>query len=150
MRVWSLHPQYLDRQGLTSAWREALLAQAVLAGRTRGYTRHPQLERFRETPDPMGAVGAVLTGLHAEAAARGYRFDMTRVERPDPEGIWTGSIPVAVGQLALEWQHLLAKLDLRSPELARRWRDVVPTRARAHPVFRPVPGPVAPWERARG
>ena len=48
MRLWSVHPLHLDRQGLTACWREALLAQAVLAGRTRGYRAHPQLERFRE------------------------------------------------------------------------------------------------------
>jgi len=47
VRIWSLHPKYLDRQGLTACWREALLAQAVLNGATRGYTRHPQLVRFR-------------------------------------------------------------------------------------------------------
>ena len=58
VRIWSLHPDHLDRQGLTACWRETLLAQAVLAGRTRGYTRHPQLARFQELPDPLGAVGA--------------------------------------------------------------------------------------------
>ncbi|MGP9584395.1 pyrimidine dimer DNA glycosylase/endonuclease V, partial [Micrococcaceae sp. AOP34-BR2-30] len=30
MRLWSLHPEVLDRQGLIAGWREALLAQAVL------------------------------------------------------------------------------------------------------------------------
>lgn len=43
MRLWSLHPQYLDAKGLVALWREGLLAQAVLAGQTRGYKRHPQL-----------------------------------------------------------------------------------------------------------
>jgi hypothetical protein len=43
MRLWSLHPQYLDPQGLVALWREALLAQAVLRGKTRGYKHHPQL-----------------------------------------------------------------------------------------------------------
>jgi len=26
MRLWSVHPRHLDRQGLTACWREALLA----------------------------------------------------------------------------------------------------------------------------
>ena len=47
MRLWSLHPCLLDRQALVAGWREALLAQKVLEGLTRGYTRHPQLERLR-------------------------------------------------------------------------------------------------------
>ena len=37
MRLWSLHPSYLDARGLVALWREGLLAQAVLKGRTRGY-----------------------------------------------------------------------------------------------------------------
>ncbi|WP_343214776.1 pyrimidine dimer DNA glycosylase/endonuclease V, partial [Dokdonella sp.] len=40
MRLWSLHPRYLDPQGLVALWREALLAKAVLRGETRGYTQH--------------------------------------------------------------------------------------------------------------
>lgn len=67
VRIWSLHPKYLDRQGLTACWRETLLAQAVLAGRTRGYRSHPQLERFREHPDPISAVGWYLHGIADEA-----------------------------------------------------------------------------------
>jgi len=30
MRLWTIHPKYLDRQGLLALWREALLAQKVL------------------------------------------------------------------------------------------------------------------------
>ncbi|MGH9810894.1 MAG: pyrimidine dimer DNA glycosylase/endonuclease V, partial [Terriglobia bacterium] len=29
MRIWTLHPKYLDPQGLVALWREALLARAV-------------------------------------------------------------------------------------------------------------------------
>ncbi len=36
MRLWSLHPRYLDAKGLVALWREALLAQAVLKGQTKG------------------------------------------------------------------------------------------------------------------
>ncbi len=143
MRLWSLHPRFLDRQGLTACWRESLLAQAVLAGATRGYTRHPQLERFREHPNALELVGAYLVGVAKEAAARGYRFDTSRIRvRSDA----VTRLEVTDGQLALEWQHLLAKLERRSPELAERWRDAEPA---PHPLFRVVPGPVAAWERAR-
>ncbi|OAD21125.1 DNA-(apurinic or apyrimidinic site) lyase / pyrimidine dimer DNA glycosylase, partial [Candidatus Thiomargarita nelsonii] len=37
MRLWSLHPKYLDPKGLVALWRETLLAQKVLLGETRGY-----------------------------------------------------------------------------------------------------------------
>src|SRR5665213_874155 len=56
MRLWTLHPRYLDAQGLVAAWREALLAQKVLEGATRGYTRHPQLIRFQSHPKPLEAI----------------------------------------------------------------------------------------------
>jgi len=48
VRLWSVHLRYLDTVGLTACWRHVVLpAQKVLTGTTRGYTRHPQLERFR-------------------------------------------------------------------------------------------------------
>lgn len=37
MRIWSLHPSYLDAKGLVALWRETLLAQKVLLGATVGY-----------------------------------------------------------------------------------------------------------------
>jgi hypothetical protein len=142
MRIWSLHPEHLDRAALVACWRETLLAQAVLAGRTRGYLRHPQLERFREQPDPLAAVGAYLVGIAAEADARGYRFDRSRILSPAAPA---ASIAVTDGQLALEWAHLGAKLRARSPADAERWRIAEPT---PHPLFHIVPGDVATWERA--
>ncbi|MCH1881726.1 pyrimidine dimer DNA glycosylase/endonuclease V [Agrococcus sp. ARC_14] len=142
MRLWSLHPGLLDRQGLTACWREALLAQAVLAGRTRGYTRHPQLERFRAQPDPLAAIGAYLEVVATAAEARGYRFDRGRIERTRLDGSEpVRRIPVSDGQLALELEHLRAKLAVRSPS-ARLPRDPEP-----HPLFIVAPGPVADWER---
>lgn len=142
MRLWSLHPGLLDRQGLTACWREALLAQAVLAGRTRGYTRHPQLERFREHADPLAAVGAYLDAVAAAAHGRGYRFDRARIDRdrlPGAEPV--PRIPVSDTQLAFELEHLRAKLAVRSPE-AHLPREPVP-----HPLFIVERGPLATWER---
>lgn len=145
MRIWSLHPDQLDRQGLTACWRETLLAQAVLAGRTRGYTNHPQLARFRQCPDPLGAVGAYLTAVADDADRRGYSFDRGRIYRVDPAALLT----VTEGQVAYEWAHLLAKLDARSPEVAAAVRDrqAAGTAPAVHPMMRVVPGPVADWER---
>lgn len=143
MRIWSVHPRHLDRAALVACWRETLLAQAVLAGRTRGYQNHPQLERFREQAEPLETVGIYLSGIADEADARGYRFDRTRVLSP---GAVTTQVDVTDGQLALEWAHLGAKLDVRSPADAERWRTELPT---PHPLFRVVPGGIASWERAR-
>jgi len=141
MRLWTLHPSLLDRQGLTAAWREGLLAQAVLLGRTRGYTRHPQLDRFRAHVHPEGAIAAYLAALAADAGRRGYRFDVTRiVEQSDDEP----AIPVTTGQIAFEWEHLLRKLEVRSPAVRA---EVVGAGPLVHPLFVAVAGDVEPWER---
>lgn len=139
-----MHPRYLDRQALVACWREALLAQAVLAGATKGYRNHPQLVRFRAVADPLAAVGGFLGGIADEADARGYRFDRSRILHAD--GAQHG-IEVTRGQLDVEWRHLMAKLLQRSPELAEHWHDV--TAPDPHPLFTAVPGDVAEWERAR-
>ena len=141
MRLWSLHPQHLDRIGLVACWRETLLAQAVLAGLTKGYRQHPQLERFRATAEPLEAIGAYLGGLSNEADARGYNFNPSKIlSRPAPAPRMT----VTDGQLEYEWRHLGAKLEMRSPADAERWRAGAPT---AHPLFVVCPGEIEAWER---
>lgn len=141
MRLWTLHPQYLDPQGLVALWREALLARAVLKGATRGYRHHPQLQRFQAQPSPVSSINAYLAGVLEEATHRGYRFDRRRFGPCRP----VRPIPVTEGQLRYEWNHLLRKLSSRSPELYRRWRDV--SHPRCHPLFELHPGPVEAWER---
>lgn len=141
MRIWSLHPAHLDRAGLVAGWREALLAQAVLAGKTKGYRHHPQLARFRDTADPLAAVGAYLVELQGEATKRGYRFDAQKILVP---GSASPALSVTDGQLAYEWAHLGEKLERRSPADAIRWRESSPT---PHPLFAVVHGEIESWER---
>jgi hypothetical protein len=143
MRLWTLHPQYLDAPGLTAAWREALLARHVLLGRTRGYRHHPQLERFREEARPVAAINSFLAAIHAESLARGYSFDASKVGRTRR----SGAIRETRGQLAFEWQHLLAKLRARDPARYRALRGL--RQPQPHPLFRIVAGPVRPWEVRR-
>jgi hypothetical protein len=141
MRLWSLHPKYLDPQGLVALWREALLARAVLRGKTSGYKHHPQLERFTSHRSPRLAINAYLNSILQEAASRGYEFDHKKVGpiRAVPR------ISVSEGQLLYEWQHLLQKLSARSPALHSRWRKV--SSPAHHPLFRARPGSKASWER---
>jgi hypothetical protein len=143
MRLWSLHPRLLDGQGLVALWREGLLARAVLRGATKGYRRHPQLDRFRRAADPVAAIDAYLHAVADEADARGYRFDRTKLgpaRRPR-------RLVVSDGQLAYEWAHLRAKLRARDPT---RWRRARATALACHPSFRVVPGGIAAWERPAG
>jgi len=141
MRLWSLHPSHLDTKGLVALWREALLAQKVLMGETRGYTRHPQLNRFRAHPEPMAMIAAYLHGVKVEAENRGYRFDATRIVAPP----FRGRVEESEGQLLFEWSHLLVKLGKRTPALYEEYQRIeLPA---AHLLFRIVPGEKKVWER---
>jgi hypothetical protein len=140
MRLWSVHPRYLDAKGLVALWREGLLAQAVLAGHTRGYRNHPQLERFR---DRDGAIAIYLHHVVDEAESRGYRFDRSKLPPFDA----APRIEVPDGQLRFEWQHLLAKLRDRDPARYRLCAEI--TDPMPHPFFIVVPGSVAVWEKGR-
>jgi hypothetical protein len=141
MRLWTLHPRYLDAKGLVAAWREALLAQKVLSGATRGYRHHPQLIRFEDQSDSLAAIATFLRALAEEAALRGYHFDAAKISPRKFEG----RIAETRGQLLFEWRHLNAKLRSRSPGVARRWRGV--TVPEPHPLFRIVSGGVRRWEK---
>lgn len=142
MRIWSLHPRYLDPQGLVALWRETLLAQKVLKGETRGYRHHPQLRRFQAEADPLGQVNRYLAVVCDEATARGYSFNRDKIG-----ALAEGPIPIAVtdGQMAYEWEHLRAKLAKRSPAWGEQWLTL--SRPEAHPLFRVVSGAVEDWEK---
>ena len=143
MRLWTLHPKYLDAQGLVALWREALLAREVLRGHTNGYRRHPQLRRFQACTSPRTALNRYLALVHAEASYRGYTFDRSKLGR-------VGSaqrIQVTDGQLQYEWRWLLTKLQRRSPSIYLRHVDVCCPLA--HPLFRVVSGPIAEWEHVQ-
>lgn len=124
-------------------WREGLLALKVLSGATRGYRHHPQLARFYASPDPTAAITAYLHGVYAEAEARGYCFD--RAKLPPRQAV--APIEETAGQLRFEWEHLLAKLQARSPVRYAMLRDVAAPEA--HPLFSIIPGAVRDGEKGR-
>jgi hypothetical protein len=79
VRIWSLHPSYLDSKGLVAVWPEGLLARAVLRGATRGYRHHPKLARFRSHATPLSAINSYLRAIASEADDRGYHFDRSKI-----------------------------------------------------------------------
>jgi hypothetical protein len=142
MRLWTVHPRYLDAAGLVALWREALLAQAVLLGRTRGYTRHPQLQRFRTAADPLACIAGYLRVVADNAQSRGYGFNRARIVTPETP---VQRIAETKGQLLYEWEHLGRKLRRRSPAWYRD--QVAGAQPTSHPLFRIVAGGVRDWER---
>ena len=141
MRLWSLHPSALDGVGLVALWREGLLAQKVLLGRTKGYRFHPQLERFRASKNPVTAISTYMWAIVVEARERGYKFDASKIATR--KGVVR--IPVTQGQLDHERLHLSRKLRVRNPTKLRELRA---SKLKPHPMFRVVSGGIEPWEVA--
>lgn len=152
MRLWSLSPHYLDAKGLVAGWREALLAQKVLAGQTKGYRNHPQLERFRDAAHPDHTIAEFLAGLHQESLERGYKFDASKIGSFQVQP----KIEVATEQSRYEAEFLRQKLEQRSPECSQLQELQAALQAPGveeivlHPLFVAVPGPIARWEKVTG
>ena len=141
MRLWSIHPKYLDAKGLVALWREALLAKHVLEGRTRGYTCHPQLLRFKALQDPVAGIRLYLVEVHEEATGRGYHFDAGKIGHPGGRM----EIAVTTGQIEYERLHLLRKLKVRDG--AGYDRLLLVDRIEHFRLFKLEQGSVAPWEK---
>ncbi len=142
MRIWSIHPQYLDTKGLIALWRETLLAQSVLLGKTKGYRNHPQLLRFKEQGCPPQAICNYLHAVCDEADRRTYKFQRSKIVA-DKKAI--APIEVSSGQVDYEWQHFLSKIANRDNKLLQELKDLQDIEP--HPLFLIVDGKVASWER---
>ncbi len=134
MRLWSIHPKYLDRKGLLAVWREGLLAKKVLKGKTKGYKKHPQLIRFKKQKNPLLAVNAYLYQIFLEAEKRDYDFNEEKIERR----ILNYKIPVTDKQVKYEFQHLLKKLKIRDKRSYKKTKEV--EKVEINPVFKIIRG----------
>ena len=141
MRIWSLHPKYLDSKGLVALWRETLLAKKVLEGKTKGYKNHPQLTRFREMKNPLNTINKYLEQIDKEAESRGYNFDSSKIQKNRS----SKKIKVTTGQVKYEFGHLLNKLKKRDPERYKLFKNA--KQVQLHPLFLRKKGGVEKWEK---
>jgi len=140
MRLWSIHPSYLDAKGLVALWREALLAQKVLNQETIGYRNHPQLHRFKMNANPIAAIGKYLEGIYNESIERHYQFSFEKIITCH----LSITIQVTQGQIDYEWQHLMKKLINRDPSLYQKWIHI--QHPLPHPIFEIIQGAIETWE----
>lgn len=140
MRIWSLHPSLLDTKGLVALWRESLLAKHVLEGKTKGYTHHPQLTRFKAAENPVSAINYYLSEVREEALKRGYNFDKNKID-------WNFQ-PIQLNvndkQVVYEFQHLLKKLEIRDVQKFESIKTV--NKIELHPMFKEIKGEIEDWE----
>ncbi len=140
MRLWSLHPKYLDSKGFVALWRESLLARKVLCGGTRGYRNHPQLDRFKNQRNAVASLNSCLTHIHKESVNRSFNFDEGKIGKEFQRNL----IPVTKGQLEYEKRHLLAKLKIRDKAIYKEFKKIkTPI---VHPLSVSVDGPIEDWE----
>lgn len=145
MRLWSLHPKYLDRIGLIALWREGLLARKVLKGETRGYKNHPQLIRFKNTNNPLAYIDTYLFYVYKEGSKRKYSFSIDKISFYDTN--LQNKIPITKGQINYEFRLLLYKLHIRSKELYETLKNV--KTIEVNPVFKVVDGKIENWEKIK-
>ncbi len=143
MRLWTLDPSYLDPKGLVALWRETLLAQKVLQGKTRGYTNHPQLVRFKECGNPLGAIAEYLWIILNESEKRGYHFDRSKISSEK----FIGLIDVSDSQIEFEIDHLAAKLKIRNSQFYERLESVSTLTILIAPLFNKIEGSRESWEK---
>lgn len=144
MRLWSLHPSYLDAKGLVALWREGLLAQKVLIGKTKGYKNHPQLERFKDHIDPQASIAFYLKKVCEEAQVRGYNFNEKKINLSVSK---VQLIKVPKGQIDFEIGHLKRKLKKRDLEQLKRIVQI--KGVKLHPLFKLTKGGIAKWEKGQ-
>ena len=142
MRLWSIHPKYLDCKGLIAVWREGLLARKVLRGKTKGYKRHPQLDRFRLHKQPIKAINAYLSCIYEESLKRCYRFDKRKIGETTRT-----KISVSSGQVQYEFNYLKTKLKSRD---LKKYKELTKVKSVAvNPIFFIKKGPVEAWEKIK-
>jgi len=141
MRLWSLHPGYLDSAGLVACWREGLLARKVLKGETHGYRNHPQLDRFKAQPDSVAVLDKYLLAVLDDSIRRGFKFNRNKIG-PNFSEL---QLLVTRGQLEFELHHLAAKLKLRNVEQYEKIATI--KSPLANPVFRVIEGDIESWEK---
>lgn len=142
MRLWSIHPKYLDRKGLLALWREALLAQKVLLNQTKGYRNHPQLIRFKCHKKPIAAIGRYLYDIYQEGKKRKYKFSKDKIICVRKK---TAKIKVTQGQVNFEFRHLFIKLKKRDIIAFRKLLKA--KKIKVHPLFILTKGARESWER---
>lgn len=140
MRIWSVHPKYLDSKGLVALWRETLLAKHVLEGKTKGYRNHPQLDRFKQSDNPSDRINQYLATVYNEAIGRDYNFGKEKIDWNFESSIMF----VTTGQIEFETKHLLKKLLIRDPNKF----DTVSSlhKIEPHPMFTITNGGIEKWE----
>ena len=145
MRLWTINFKYLDARGLVALWREALLAKNVLAGLTKGYKNHPQLDRFYAHKNALEAINAYLAEVYAQACARGYKFDAAKAGEFDERNL----VKIAVSSGQIEYEFAFLQKKLKSRDINAYERNLSVKNIEIASIFKEIEGGIEPWEKMK-
>ena len=145
MRLWTINFKYLDAKGLVALWREALLAKNVLAGLTKGYKNHPQLDRFYAHENAREAINAYLAEVYAQACARGYKFDAAKAGEFDERNL----VKIAVSSGQIEYEFAFLQKKLKSRDINAYEQNLSVKNIEIASIFKEVEGEIESWEKVK-
>jgi hypothetical protein len=145
MRLWSIHPKYLDASRLNAQWREALLCKACLEDKTVGYLNHPQYLRVKNHPHPHDFINKFLYSIWEEGFNRGYKYDDTKF------AICLDFEPMEVteDQIEYEFEHLQKKLGEFDEQYVSNEQDFNEEGILLNDCFLLIPGPIMNFEKVK-
>lgn len=144
MRIWDLHPGYLNRGSLLGEHRELHGMVSIIVNRKKGYARHPETLRWM-------AFGWALNKRHqllaAEMKLRGYN-DKSPVRTRKNKGLWPDTfIAEPDVQIRLLGEKYQDKEPGRIPlpqNAQQMWRlHKYAVMARSVPLYKKIGGDVA-------
>ena len=149
MRIWSIHPMYLDSKRLTAQWREALLCRAVLEGNTKGYKKHPQFLRVKNFHQPHYFINMFLYEIWNESKNRGYSFDKDKLmsDLSLKYGCLLDLMEVTEGQLEYEFKHLQNKLGEFNSKYIENNQMINEDGILPNPCFMSIQGDIMDFEK---
>lgn len=118
MSLWTVHPKYLDKQGLIALWREGLLAQKSLNGELDIELNNQVWQQFKNSENPLKAIGTYLSFIASEGARRGYKLGHEKIIYPNFDD---NKFDIRPQDLIFEMKHLRDKLKLRDKN---KWHEV--------------------------
>ena len=145
MRLWTINFKYLDAKGLVALWREALLAKNVLAGLTKGYKNHPQLDRFYAHENALEVINAYLAEVYAQACARGYKFDAAKVGEFDERIL----AKIAVSRRQIEYEFAFLQEKLKSRDVKAYERNLSVKKIEVASIFEEIKSEIEPQEEIK-
>lgn len=146
MRLWSIHPQYLDTKEFVACWKDAIDASAIIKRDDRNIHKiYPQLSRFNDIIPSKPAINKYLMFMYYNSIIRGYRFKHKNIDFKEIEKNPGIRILVTRGQLNHELKIVRKILEDRDSELLDSpiysYREVEP-----NPMFMVITGGIEQWE----